>query len=120
MYCRTLACRTSACVCGTLTVDIGVVVHQCYSVVPDFPLCSVEAIWANRTLEFVRNISRSNAGPGGNRGAAGSMRAIPLVNAGSMRVLANAGSMRAITGVKPATESAAEGSVDAKAVQVRL
>jgi hypothetical protein len=53
------------------------------------PLSSVEAVWCNRTLEFTRNISRvpRNA----NQGAGGSMRAIPVVNPGSMRALAAAG-----------------------------
>ena len=47
-----------------------------------FVIGSAEAVWYNRTLEFVRNIERGNyaVGPNGRLGAGGSMRTIPLVN----------------------------------------
>ena len=80
---------------------------------------SVEALWCNRTLEMVKNINRSSAGPAGDRGAAGSMRAIPLVNNGSMKAMACAGSMRALTGMgNPSAGAGVSASVDAKAVEV--
>ncbi len=64
---------------------------------------SVEAVWCNRTLEFVRKMKRG-AGDANVAGAAGSMRAIPLINPGSMRVIAAnapAGSMRMLTAAPP-------------------
>ena len=71
---------------------------------------SVEALWCNRTLEFVRHLgSRANPGAAGNQGAAGSMRAIPVVNPGSMQSLAVTGSMRALTTLPASTGAGANG-----------
>ncbi len=85
-----------------MRVVVYVPVWQCC--LPPFQSVSVDAVWCNRSLEFVRPMHR---GPGDPNltGAAGSLRAIPRINPGSMRSIVAGGgptrSMRVLTSAPP-------------------